>query len=52
VRELELIHTPQVHEFEDEIERLKDMLDRKEHEINKLNQSLELVEGNFSEIEF
>lgn len=28
------------------------MLARKDIEIGKLNQSLELVEGNFSEIEF
>jgi chromosome segregation ATPase len=51
-RELELSHTPQLHELEEELHRLQDMLARKDVEISKLNQSLELVEGNFSEIEF
>jgi len=49
-RELELAHTPQIHELEEELQRLSDMLERKDIEISKLYQSLELIEGNFSEI--
>jgi chromosome segregation ATPase len=49
---MELAHSPQLHEMEEELQRLEEMLSRKDMEIGKLNQSLELVEGNFSEIEF
>ncbi len=51
-REMELAHTPQLHELEEELQHMEEALARKDMEISKLNQSLELVEGNFSEIEF
>lgn len=48
VREIELSHAPHFHELEEEIHRLNDMLSRKDIEIDKLNQSLSLLEGNYS----
>lgn len=52
LREIELNQAPRLHDFQEEIHRLNDMLNRKDIEIDKLNQSLSLLEGNYSEIEF
>lgn len=42
-REAELAHSPQLRDLQEELARMQDALARKEVEIDKLNQSLQLV---------
>lgn len=52
VRELENAQTPQIHELEEQLEHLQDVIAHKDGEIARLSEALQTAEGNYSEAEF